>query len=136
MRSVVLSVHRVPCSRGRVRPLLPVLIQLSPVTHYDLYHDWQRALAFCRTLPDISPREPVTFHMYWRERVGRWWPPIRRFGRKQALPIKAFLATQDLAKCSLVLWSDRDLSTNEWVQPWRSRITLRIYDVAAEARGT
>lgn len=116
--------------------VLPVLIDLSPATHPELYTDWRRSLAFCRTLPDVSPGEPVTFHMYWREQVGTWWPKVRRFGRKQALPVKAFFATQDLAACSLVLWSDQDLSKNEWLQPFLPRLTLRIYDAAAEAHGT
>jgi Glycosyltransferase sugar-binding region containing DXD motif len=116
--------------------VLPLLINLSPATHDELYHDWRKALEFCRALPDVSPSEPVTFHMYWRERVGRWWPTVRRFGRKQALPVKAFLATQDLSTCSLLLWSDQDLSANEWLKPFLPMITLRMYDVAKEARGT
>ncbi len=61
---------------------------------------------------------------------------MRRFGRKQALPVKAFFATQDLSACSLVLWSDQDLSANEWLRPFLPRLTLRVYDPAAEARGT
>jgi hypothetical protein len=112
------------------------LIEIAPATHYDLYHDWRKALEFCRALPDVPPREPVTFHMFWRERSGGWWPRVRRFGRKQALPVKAFFATQDPALCSLTLWSDTDLSDNEWLQPFLSRLTLRAYDPAAEARGT
>jgi len=59
------------------------LIEISLATHYELYHDWRKALAFCRALPDVAPREPVTFHMFWRERSGRFWPRVRRFGRKQ-----------------------------------------------------
>lgn len=116
--------------------MLPLLIAVSPATHYELYHDWRKALDFCRTLPDVSPGEPVTFHMLWRERCGRFWPTVRRFGRKQALPVKAFLATQDLSACSLVLWSDRDLSSNEWLRPFLPLITLRLYDPATEVRGT
>jgi hypothetical protein len=112
------------------------LIAISPSTHYDLYHDWRKALEFCRTLPDVAPPEPVTFHMFWRERSGGFWPTVRRFGRKQALPVKAFLATQDLSACSLTLWSDRDLSSNDWLKPFLPRLTLRVYDVAAEVRGT
>jgi hypothetical protein len=117
--------------------MLPVLmVAVSLATHYELYHDWRRAIAFCRTLPDVSPVEAVTFHMYWRERYGRYWPRVRPFGRKQALPVKAFVATQDLARCSLVLWSDRDLSRNEWLRPVLPFVQLRVYDAAAEARDT
>ncbi len=112
------------------------MIAVSPATHAELYHDWQRAIAFCRTLPDVSPPAPVTFHAYWRERYGRLWKRVRRFGRKQALPIKAFLATQDLERCSLVLWSDGDLSSNEWVRPLLPYITHKIYDASVESRGT
>lgn len=116
--------------------MLPVLITLSPRTHYDLYHDWRKAIAFCQSLPDMSPSEPVRFHMYWRERHGRFWKTIRPFGRKQALPVKAFLATQDLSKCSLTVWSDRDLSSNEWLRPLLPHISIMSYDVAREAAGT
>ena len=112
------------------------LISVSLTTHYELYHNWESSLAFCRALPDIAPAEPVTFHMFWRERRGRFWPKRRRFGRRQALSVKAFLATQDLSKCSLVLWSDEDLSQNEWLRPFRVYITLRIYEPEVEVRGT
>jgi hypothetical protein len=112
------------------------LIAISTATHYDLYHDWRKALEFCRALPDVAPPEPVTFHMFWRERSGGFWPTVRPFGRKQALPVKAFFATQDLSACSLTLWSDRDLSSNDWLKPFLPLLTLRIYDAAAEVRGT
>ena len=112
------------------------MVSVSLDTHYDLYHDWRKAIAFCRTLPDVSPSEPVTFHMYWRERFGRFWPTVRPFGRKQALPVKAFIATQDLTMCSLVLWSDRDLSDNDWLRPYLPYLTLRIYDAEREAHDT
>ena len=116
--------------------MLPLLIAISPSTHYDLYHDWRKALDFCRALPDVAPPEPVTFHMFWRERSGGFWPTVRPFGRKQALPVKAFFATQNLSACSLTLWSDRDLSSNDWLKPFLPLLTLRIYDAAAEVRGT
>src|SRR5262249_23929793 len=101
VRPLVPSLHRVLASRARLRALLPVLISVSLATHYELYHDWRKAIAFCRELPDAGPEESVTFHMFWRERSGRFWPKVRPFGRKQALPVKAFLATQDLTRCSL-----------------------------------
>jgi Glycosyltransferase sugar-binding region containing DXD motif len=112
------------------------LIAISPSTHYELYHDWRKALEFCRTLPDVGPPEPVAFHMFWRERSGGFWPTVRPFGRKQALPVKAFLATQDLSACTLTLWSDQDLSSNDWLKPFLPRLTLRRYDAAAEVHGT
>ena len=56
------------------------MVAVSLATHYELYHDWHKAIAFCRTLPDVSPPEPITFHMYWRERHGRFWKTVRPFG--------------------------------------------------------
>jgi hypothetical protein len=109
---------------------------ITPETHYELYHDWRKALAFCRTIPDVAPREPVTFHMFWRQRRPGWWRRTRAFGRKQALPVKAFFATQDPSECSLELWSDEDLSGNEWLRPFSSRLTHRIYAPEVEVRGT
>jgi hypothetical protein len=112
------------------------LIEISPQTHYELYHDWQKALAFCRALPDMSPPGPMTFHMFWRQRRGGVWRRQRSFGRKQALPVKAFFATQDLSRCSLVLWSDEDLSGNEWLRPFAPSLTFRLYEPEVEVRGT
>jgi len=111
-------------------------IAISPQTHYELYHDWRQALAFCRALPDASPPMPVTFHMFWRQRVGGIWRRVRPFGRKQALPMKAFFATQDLSRCSLTLWSDEDLSANEWIRPFAEHLTFRLYRPDVEAGGT
>jgi hypothetical protein len=112
------------------------LIAISPDTHRELYRDWRKALTFCQTLPDVSPREPVTFHMFWRQRRAGFWRKVRPFGRKQALPVKAFFATQDLSRCSLVLWSNEDLSRNAWLRPFAPHLTFRIYQPEAEVRGT
>jgi Glycosyltransferase sugar-binding region containing DXD motif len=112
------------------------LIAISPETHYELYHDWRKALTFCQALPDASPREPTWFHMFWRQRRGGFWRKMRPFGRKQALPVKAFFATQDLSRCSLVLWSDEDLSDNEWLRPFAPRLTFRRYEPQVEVHGT
>jgi hypothetical protein len=111
-------------------------IAISPDTHADLYHDWRMALTFCRTLPDVSPPQPVTFHMFWRQRRAGFWRKPRPFGRKQLLSVKSFFATQDLSRCSLVLWSSEDLSDNPWLRPLAPRLTFRIYRPEAEVCGT
>jgi hypothetical protein len=112
------------------------VVAISPETHDELYHDWRKALTFCRMLPDVAPQQPVTFHMFWRQRRKGMWRRTGAFGRKQALPVKAFFATQDLSRCSLVLWSDEDLSNNAWVRPFAPSLTCRRYDPEAEVRGT
>jgi hypothetical protein len=112
------------------------VVAISPDTHAVLYHDWRQALTFCRALPDLSPREPLTFHMFWRQRRAGFWRKVRPFGRKQALAVKAFVATQDLARCSLVLWSNEDLSGNAWLRALGPHLTFRIYRPESEVRGT
>ena len=112
------------------------MIAIAPDTHYELYHDWQQALAFCRALPEVGPREPVTFHMFWRGRRAGFLRKARPFGRKQALPVKAFFATQDLSRCTLVLWGDEDLSHNPWLTPFAGHLTCRVYEPEVEVRGT
>lgn len=113
-----------------------MIADISPTTHYELYHDWQAALDVCRSIPDGDPPAPVMFHMYWRARRAGFFRRVRPFGRKQALPVKAFLATQDLSRCSLTVWSDVDLSSNPWVTPFADLINLRRYRPEDEVRGT
>jgi hypothetical protein len=115
---------------------LAEVLAVSPETHYDLYHDWRKALAFCRRVPDASPAEPVTFHMFWRQRRAGFLRKQRPFGRKQSLPVKAFFATQDLSRSTLVLWSDDDLSASRWLRPFAPHLTHRVYEPEAEVRGT
>jgi hypothetical protein len=74
--------------------------------------------------------------MYWRHQRAGWFARPRPFGRKQALPVKSFLATQDLDRCSLTVWSDIDLSSNPWLKPFADRITCRQYRPEVEVRGT
>jgi hypothetical protein len=112
------------------------VIAIAPDTHYELYHDWQKALAFCRAVPDRSPSETVPFHMFWRVRRAGFLRKPRPFGRKQALPVKAFFATQDLLRCKLTLWSDEDLSDNPWLVPFAAQLTCRVYQPEEEVRGT
>ena len=43
------------------------MVSISPSTHYELYHDWCKALAFCRALPDewLHPLAPfLTLRRY------------------------------------------------------------------------
>lgn len=103
----------------------------DPFTGVDfesLYYDFNAVMHFLRKLPD-TPAEtgPIDFHMYWKT--------VRPFGRKQILPIKSFIATQPEHYC-LTLWSNTDLTTNELLKPWLSRISFRIYNPVLEGDGT
>ncbi len=74
--------------------------------------------------------------MYWRQRRAGWFRRARPFARKQALPVKSFFATQDLSRCTLTLWSDGDLSSNPWLEPFADRIQFRQYHPEMEVLGT
>jgi len=93
-----------------------------------LYYDINAAMRFLRELPNHHcVPAPIDFHLYWKT--------VRPFGRKQILPIKSFLATQP-AEFKLNLWSNTDLTSNEFLRPWLDRITFRLYNPAAEGRNT
>ena len=113
-----------------------MIADISPATHRELYRDWQAALDVCRSIPDADPPAAVAFHMYWRQRRAGWFRRSRPFGRKQALAVKSFFATQDLSRCSLTLWSDAELVSNRWLRPFAARMAFRTYQPEIEARGT
>jgi hypothetical protein len=96
----------------------------------ELFRDGNKALAFARTIPATDPEwtEPYNIHFRWR--------CLNPFGRKQSLAVRAAIATQPLNLCHIILWSDVDLSNNEYVKPMLPYIELRIYDVAKEKRDT
>ena len=88
-------------------------------------------LEFLKTIDDnleIITEEKIKFHAYWH--VGR------KFERKQILPIKSYLATQDLTKTEFILWSNIDLSDNEYIKPYLPYITIKIYNPVKESIGT
>jgi hypothetical protein len=112
------------------------MIDISIETHPQLYRDWRAAIAFCRALPDVAPPAHTPVHMFWREQRGPWSWGRRRFGRKQLLPVKAYLATQDLSLTSLTIWSDTDLTRSEVLRPFLPHLRVSLYDPAREARDT
>ncbi|KAG9289264.1 hypothetical protein G9A89_007509 [Geosiphon pyriformis] len=85
-----------------------------------------------QTLPG-QPKELTTYHTYWRA-------DLRPLGDKQVATLRSFFATQDANFSSLVLWSNGDLSKNEFLQPFferfPDRFQTRIYNPAVEAKGT
>jgi hypothetical protein len=91
------------------------------------YYNAESCLEFLRKLPDANTADSMDFHMYWKT--------VRPFGRKQILPIKSFIATQP-EKFKLILWSNEDLTKNEYLKPWLKYIEFRIYNPREEAKDT
>lgn len=95
-----------------------------------LWHDWPRTWEACRNLPDVDMLEGR------RENIHFYWRVPAPFERKQIIPIKSFIATQNLDQWTINLWSNVDLSENEWLKPWLRFVTLRHYDPVEEAKDT
>jgi hypothetical protein len=94
----------------------------------ELYTDGNKALAFAKAIPETIYPEKTNFHFCWRV--------PGEFGRKQVLAIKSAIVTQNLENVNIILWSNVDLSRNEFIQPILRHIELRIYDPFKEALDT
>jgi len=75
-----------------------------------------------------NTNDKISFHLYWHEGLP--------FGRKQLLPIKSFLCTQDLECCELIIWSNVNLSKNIYLHPYLEFLCLRIWDPVSQAIGS
>lgn len=107
------------------------MLNINEETHPELYSfPIEKSLEFASSLTDTSyvESEKIKFHFYWH--IGK------PFERKQSLPIKSFLATQNLEKCEINLWSNEDLSKNEYLKPYLHFINLKIYDPILESKNT
>jgi hypothetical protein len=73
------------------------------------------------------------YHTYWRA-------DLLPFEERQEWLVKSFLATQDLTRSTLILWSNGDLSTNprlaQWLHRFPDAFQLKLVDVDQLARGT
>jgi hypothetical protein len=106
---------------------------ISIETHRNLYRaetneDIKASLDYAKSLSVPESKEPVTFHFYWRV--------PKEFGRKQVLPIKSAIVTQDLSRTKIILWSNIDLSRNKFVQPLLPYIQTKIWNPVNESIGT
>lgn len=108
---------------------------ISIETHRELYmsdsmDSIRKSLDFAKSLPaSVSDKtQPVTFHFYWRV--------PREFERKQVLPLKSTIVTQDMSRTKIVLWSNIDLSRNILVKPLLPYIETRIWNPVKESVGT
>lgn len=94
-----------------------------------LYKDVDKCLEFCSTIPQ-SADNPRFLNFYSLWYVGK------EFERKQTLILKSYLATQDLNNSSFTLYSNKDLTNNEFFAPFKDHIRTKIYDPTEESKGT
>lgn len=104
------------------------MIDINLHDNYDLYTDYLKCLGFLNSLDFDNmeyPEEVSNFHVYSEIKSP-----------KELLCIESYLATQNLEKTKLILWSDYDISNNELIQPYKHLIDMRVYDAKEEAKGT
>ena len=104
------------------------MLNISEENNEELYYDVDKCVEFCKSIPNEVYDEQTEYHIFWN--VGL------PFGRKQLLPIKSFLATQNLDNAKLNVWSNIDLSDNEYLKPYLPYINVKIWDPIKEAKNT
>ena len=104
------------------------MLDITEENSYDLYYNVEECVKFCKSIPNTVHKEHTDYHIFWN--VGL------PFGRKQMLPIKSFLCTQNLNNSTLNVWSNIDLSDNEYLKPYLPYINVKIWDPIKESQNT
>lgn len=104
------------------------MIDITEEKNKILYYNVEECVNFCKSIPQETYNQPIDFHIFWN--VGL------PFGRKQTLPIKSFLCTQNLEYSKFNLWSNIDLRNNEFVKPFLDFINVKIWNPTNEAKDT
>lgn len=104
------------------------MINITLDKNLDLFQDYKKCLEFLSNINYDNyeyPEDITNFHIYSEIKTD-----------KELLCIESYLATQNLEKTKLILWSDYDISDNPLIQPYKHLIDMRVYDVREEAKGT
>jgi len=104
------------------------MVTVSLDKNPELYFDYKKGLDLLRSIKEDHydyPEEVTFFHVYTEVRTP-----------KELLAIKAYLATQNLSKTKLIVWSDYDISEQENIQPYKDFVDFRVYDPKILAQGT
>jgi len=104
------------------------MINISLEQNINLFQSYEESLNFLNqiNIDDFEfPKEITNFHVYSEIK-----------NEKELLCIESYLATQDLNKTKLILWSDYDISNNELIQPYKHLIDLKVYDAREEMKNT
>ena len=104
------------------------MINVSLETHSDLYFDYLKGLEFLRNIKDEDysyPEQRTNFHVYTECRSS-----------KELLAIKSYLATQNLEKTKLIVWSDYSIIDQENIQSFKDYVDFRVYEPKELAKAT
>jgi len=104
------------------------MIDVSYEKNPELYTDYEKCLSFLSTIDENDyeyPDEVTNFHIYTEVKT-----------EKELECIKSFLATQNLEKTKLIVWSDYSIEDNPLIQPYKKYLDLRVWDSKREAENT
>jgi len=104
------------------------MININYEKNPELYEDYEECINFLRNIKDEDfkyPHERVKFHVYTEIKTA-----------KELMVIKSYLATQNLDKTEMIVWSDYDISNNKLIQPYKDMVTFKVYNPEEEAVGT
>jgi hypothetical protein len=104
------------------------MLNLSIENNPSLYTDYREGLKYLRLLNEDDYEYPATttlFHVYSEFKTS-----------KELMALKSYLATQNLEKTKLIVWSDYDISNQENIQPYKDLVDLRVYRAEDLAKGT
>jgi hypothetical protein len=108
------------------------MIDINEEEKESLYYKLDECLKFCNDIKEEVYEDFTYYHVFWN--IGL--PP----SDKHTLPIKSYLATQNLENTKLVVWSNVDLTNNEYLKPYfdeyLNNLEFRIYDPIKESVGT
>ena len=103
------------------------MIDINIEKNPDLYFDYKKGVELLASIKEsdyVYPKEIVNFHVYTEVR-----------NEKELYCIKSYFATQNLEKTKLIIWSDYDISTQENLKEFASKIDFRVYDPIKESIG-
>lgn len=104
------------------------MIDISYEKSPELYFDYRKGLDLLSSIDDKDydyPEESKNFHVYTEAK-----------DEKELESIRSYLATQNLEKTKMIVWSDYDISDQENIQPYKEFLDFRIYDAQKIAKDT
>tara|TARA_Y100000401_G_C8297815_1_gene212345 strand:+ start:185 stop:1123 length:939 start_codon:yes stop_codon:yes gene_type:complete len=104
------------------------MINITIENNPSFYFDYREGIKYLKELNEDDyeyPEEKTIFHIYSEFKTP-----------KELMALKSYLATQNLEKTKLIVWSDYDISNQENVQPYKHLVDLRVYNCEELAKGT
>jgi hypothetical protein len=104
------------------------MVNLAIENNPSFYRDYREGLQYLRDLDEGEyeyPENQPIFHVYSEFKTP-----------KELMALKSYLATQNLEKTKLIVWSDYDISDQENIQPYKDLVDLRVYRAEDLAKDT